>query len=357
MDGGFTFVLDDSEGLRAAVNATKTAAPALPDAELHDAYSRAVVGAVEKIGPAVFHLGVFGKAKDGIEMPRGAGSGFLFTPDGFALTNSHVVHGSTRRGEPRRRARRARRSGRRRPRHRSGPGARPRAGAAWAELGDLPALRVGQLAIAIGNPLGFQATVTAGVVSALGRSLRGQSGRLIDDVLQTDAALNPGNSGGPLVDARGQVVGVNTAVIRAAQGICFAIASNMAQFVAGEILRHGKVRRSYIGLAGQNVRLPRRFVRFHISRARAACASPRSSRRARRHGGIAHRRHRRRLRRQARRRHRRSAPPPDRRPHRCFEHDRRAARHGAQELHRGTERAAVALSRPSLTPHLTSPLS
>jgi S1-C subfamily serine protease len=263
MDGSVAFILDDTEGVEAAVHAASPDT-ALPEAELHDAYSRAVVGAVDKIGPAVFHLGVYGKAKDGTEVPRGAGSGFVFTPDGFALTNSHVVHGSTR-------LEASLNDGRVVPAYLVGEDPDTDLALvrihepvpAWAELGDSQALRVGQLVIAIGNPLGFEASVTAGVVSALGRSLRGQSGRLIDDVLQTDAALNPGNSGGPLVDAQGRVVGINTAVIRGAQGLCFAIASNMARFVAGEILRQGKVRRSYIGLAGQNVRLPRRFVRHH----------------------------------------------------------------------------------------------
>jgi S1-C subfamily serine protease len=262
MDGGVAFLLDDTQRLKAAERVAPAAA--LPDSELHDAYSRAVVGAVETVGPAVIHLGVYGRAKDGQEMPRGAGSGVIFTPDGFALTNSHVVHGSTR-------LEANLNDGRVVPAYLVGEDPDTDLALvrihepvpAWAELGESQALRVGQLVVAIGNPLGFEASVTAGVVSALGRSLRGQSGRLIDGVLQTDAALNPGNSGGPLVDSRGRVVGINTAVIRGAQGLCFAISSDMAKFVAGEILRHGKVRRSYIGLAGQNVRLPRRFVRHH----------------------------------------------------------------------------------------------
>ena len=229
----------------------------LDDDELLDAYSRAVVTAVEAVGPAV--------AK--IEAGRAAGSGFVFTPDGLVMTNSHVVEGAAgiRVSLPDGRSFRG-----------DVVGADPDTDLAvlrvavpagdtgslpWATLGDSRAVRVGQVAIAIGNPFGLQHSVTSGIVSALGRSLRARSGRLMDDILQSDAALNPGNSGGPLVTTRGVVIGVNTAMIQAAQGLSFSIASNTARFVAARLIRDGRIRRSYIGVAGQNVSVPRAQAR------------------------------------------------------------------------------------------------
>ncbi len=232
--------------------------PSVDDGFLLDAYSRAVIDAVERVGPAVLHLRVESDGRGG------AGSGVVFTPDGYVLTNSHVIAGGKRLEAtfPDGRAIGAALVG-------DDPdtdlavlrldGEAP----AFARLGDARRLRVGQLVIAIGNPFGFQATVTAGVVSALGRTLRARSGRLIDSVIQTDAALNPGNSGGPLVTSAGDVVGINTAIIAAAQGICFSISANTVEFVASRLIRDGRVRRSYIGLAGQNVQLSRRMVRYH----------------------------------------------------------------------------------------------
>ena len=246
----------------------------LPDATLLDAYSRAVISAAARVSPSVVNIEVHRplsererrRLPDGDpsrEVPAGSGSGFVFTPDGFVMTNSHVVHGASAIDVTLTDGRTA--------------AARVVGDDPWtdvavvrihaadlvpARLGDSRALQVGQLVVAIGSPFGFQTTVTTGVVSALGRSLRSQTGHLMDNLIQTDAALNPGNSGGPLVNSAGEVVGMNTAVIAPAQGICFAIAISTAQYVASRLIRDGRLAHGRIGVVAQNVPLQRRMVRF-----------------------------------------------------------------------------------------------
>ena len=247
-----------TDALRSGRNAARDAVPA-DDQALLDSYSQAVIDVVDRVGPAVVRLAVRGRDPARAGQSRGgSGSGVIVAPDGLILTNSHVAGAASRievttaDGQDL---------------HARLVGDDPDTDLALiridepatlpsARLGDSKRLKRGQLVIAIGNPLGFESTVTTGVVSALGRSLRSRNGRLIDDVIQTDAALNPGNSGGPLVSSRGEVVGINTAVIMGAQGICFAVAANTASFVLGELVRHGRVRRAFIGIAAQQTAIP-----------------------------------------------------------------------------------------------------
>ncbi len=257
-----------SIGATAAEGFAADASGSIPDAALHDAYSRVVTAVVARVAPAVAHVHVAARRSGRGARRGGAGSGFLITPDGYLLTNSHVAGDASAIEITLADGRSA---------AADVVGDDPDSDLAvlkvatrdlaWLRLGDSARVVVGQVAIAIGSPYGFQHSVTAGIVSALGRSMRAQTGRLLDNVLQTDAALNPGNSGGPLVDSRGEVIGVNTAVILPAQGICFAIAASTAERVTIALIREGRVRRAWLGVGGQTMPLPRRVVRhFDLAR-------------------------------------------------------------------------------------------
>ncbi len=255
------------EAPAAPITPAEPAPASLVDDELLDSYSRTVSRVVEKVRPTVVNIRVQHAGREhtrGGESGGGSGSGFIIAPDGYILTNSHVVHGAVKMEV-------SLADGRSLPATLVGDDPETdlavirinASNLTHVSLADSRSVRVGQIAIAIGSPYGFQQTVTAGVVSALGRSMRSSSGRLIDNIIQTDAALNPGNSGGPLLNSRGEVIGVNTAVILPAQGICFAIASNIAEFVTAWLIKEGRIRRSWIGIAGQNVPIHQRVVRFH----------------------------------------------------------------------------------------------